>query len=133
MFLLPLRPASRTHKNPQGRKIIHGTRPVGRKERSIGRSIYVCFRSEIKPTSSQIKRVMSSAYEIGQEVFPERINRSISTQILQQNFFYSAILIYLMEWLLMEWMEWLLIMFTIFGKQVGKPRWPTMIRNSACR
>ena len=30
VILLPLRPAS--HKNPQGRKLIHGTRPVGRKE-----------------------------------------------------------------------------------------------------
>jgi len=102
-------------------------------QRTIDQSIYVCFKSEIKPTSSEIKRVISSAYKIGQEVISERINRSISTQILQENFFYSAILIYLMEWLLQEWMEWLLIMFTIFGKHVGKPRWPTMIRNSAYR
>ena len=35
MILLPLRPASLTHKNPQIRKIIHGMRPVGRKDRSI--------------------------------------------------------------------------------------------------
>ena len=35
VILLPLRPASLTHKNPQGHKIIHGMRPVGRKERSI--------------------------------------------------------------------------------------------------
>ena len=32
VILLPLRPASLTHKNPQGRKIVHGTRPVGCKE-----------------------------------------------------------------------------------------------------
>ena len=31
-ILLPLRPASLTHTNPQGRKIIYGTRPAGRKE-----------------------------------------------------------------------------------------------------
>ena len=24
-------------------------------------------------------------------------------------------------------MEWLLIMFTIYGKQVGEPIWPTMV------
>ena len=24
-------------------------------------------------------------------------------------------------------MEWLLIMFTIYGKHVGEPRWPTMV------
>ena len=39
VILLPLLPASLTHKNPQRRKIIHGMRPVGRKERSINRSI----------------------------------------------------------------------------------------------
>ena len=39
VILLPLHPASLTHKNPQRRKIIHGTRPVGRKDRSIDRSI----------------------------------------------------------------------------------------------
>ena len=125
VILLPLRPASLMHKNSQGHKIIHGTHLVGRKERSIDRSIYVCFKSEIKPTSSQIKRVISSAYKIGQELISERINRSISSQILQQNFFYSAILIYLMEWLL--------IIFTIYGKHMGEPRWPTIIWNSACR
>ena len=32
VILLPLRPASLTRKNPQGRKRIHGKRPVGRKE-----------------------------------------------------------------------------------------------------
>ena len=37
LILLPLCPASLTHKNPQRRKIVHGMRPVGRKERSIGR------------------------------------------------------------------------------------------------
>ena len=35
VILLPLRPASMTHKNPQRRKIIHGLRPVGRKVRCI--------------------------------------------------------------------------------------------------
>ena len=34
VILVALRPASLTHKNPQGRKIIHGMRPVGRKDRS---------------------------------------------------------------------------------------------------
>ena len=33
--LLPLRPVFVTHKNPQRRKIIHGMRPVGRKNQSI--------------------------------------------------------------------------------------------------
>ena len=33
VILLPLRPASLTHKNLQRRKIIHGMRPIGRKER----------------------------------------------------------------------------------------------------
>ena len=32
---LPLRPAFVTNKNPQRRKIIHGMRPVGRKDQSI--------------------------------------------------------------------------------------------------
>ena len=41
VILLPLRPASLTHKNPQRRKIIHGTRPVGRKDRSIDQSEHV--------------------------------------------------------------------------------------------
>ena len=35
VILLPLSPASLTHKNPQRRKIIHGMRPVGRKDRLI--------------------------------------------------------------------------------------------------
>ena len=35
VILLPLRPASLTHKNHQRRKIIYGIRPVGRKDRSI--------------------------------------------------------------------------------------------------
>ena len=34
-ILLPLCPASLTHKNPQRRKIICGMRPVGRKDRLI--------------------------------------------------------------------------------------------------
>ena len=38
MILLYLRPASLTHKNPQRRNIIHGMRPVERKDRSIDRS-----------------------------------------------------------------------------------------------
>ena len=37
VILLPLRPASLTHKNPQRHKIIHGMRPVGCKEWSIWR------------------------------------------------------------------------------------------------
>ena len=37
MILLPLRPASQTHKNPKRRKIIYGMRPVGHKKRSIDR------------------------------------------------------------------------------------------------
>ena len=41
LILLPLRPVSLTHKNPKRRKIIHGTRPVGRKDRSIDRSEHV--------------------------------------------------------------------------------------------
>ena len=35
VILLPLSPASLMHKNPQRRKVIHGMRPVGRKNRSI--------------------------------------------------------------------------------------------------
>ena len=35
VILLLLSPASLMHKNPQRRKIIHGMRPVGRKNRSI--------------------------------------------------------------------------------------------------
>ena len=41
MILLPLRPASLTHKNPQRRKIIHGMRPAGRKERSNDLKIFL--------------------------------------------------------------------------------------------
>ena len=41
MILSPLRPASMTHKNTQRRKIIHGMRPVGRKERSIDLKIFL--------------------------------------------------------------------------------------------
>ena len=40
VILLPLRPASLTHKNPKRLKIIHGMRPVGRKERSIDLKIF---------------------------------------------------------------------------------------------
>ena len=39
LILLPLCPASLTHENPQRRKIIHGMRPVGRKERSMNLKI----------------------------------------------------------------------------------------------
>ena len=39
VILLPLRPASLTHKNPQRSKIIHGMRPIGYKDQSIDRSI----------------------------------------------------------------------------------------------
>ena len=35
VILSPLRPASLTHKNPQRRKIVHGMRPLGLKDRSI--------------------------------------------------------------------------------------------------
>ena len=35
VILLPQRPATLTHKNPQRRKIICGMRPVGRKDRLI--------------------------------------------------------------------------------------------------
>ena len=34
VILVALRPASLTHKNPQRRKIFHGMRPVGQKDRS---------------------------------------------------------------------------------------------------
>ena len=37
MILLPLRPASLKHKNPQRHKIIHGMSPVGCKEITIDR------------------------------------------------------------------------------------------------
>ena len=81
VILLPLRPASLTRKNPQGRKIIHGTHPAGCKEWSFDRSIYAWLKPEIKPTSVQIKRTIWPVYIIGQEVISERINRSISMQI----------------------------------------------------
>ena len=41
MILLPLRPASLTHKNPVRREIILGMRPVGRKDRSIDPFVFV--------------------------------------------------------------------------------------------
>ena len=41
VILLHLRPASLTIKNLQRRKIIHGMRPVGRKNRSIGTCVFV--------------------------------------------------------------------------------------------
>ena len=41
-ILLPLRPASLTHKNPQRRKIIHGMRPVGHKDRSTDLNMCIC-------------------------------------------------------------------------------------------
>ena len=81
VILLPLRPASLTHKNPQGRKVIHGTHLVGGKEWFFNRWICVWFKPEIKPTSAQIKRTIWPAYIIGQEVISEWINGSISTQI----------------------------------------------------
>ena len=40
VILLPLRPASLTDKNPQRRKIIHGMRSIGRKERSINLTFF---------------------------------------------------------------------------------------------
>ena len=40
VILLPLRPVALTHKNPRGRKIIHGMRPVGRNERPIDLKIF---------------------------------------------------------------------------------------------
>ena len=41
VILLPLRPASLTHKSPQRRKIIHCMRPVGRKDRSIDLKMFL--------------------------------------------------------------------------------------------
>ena len=41
VILLPLGPASLMHKNPQRRKIIHGIRPSGGKERSIDLMIFL--------------------------------------------------------------------------------------------
>ena len=40
MILLPLRPASLTHKNPKRRKIICGMGPVGRKDRLINLKMF---------------------------------------------------------------------------------------------
>ena len=42
MILLPLRPESLVHKNPQRCKIIHVMRPVGRKARSIDLNMCIC-------------------------------------------------------------------------------------------
>ena len=42
VILVSLRPASLTHKNPQRRKIFHGTRPAGRKDRSIDLNMCIC-------------------------------------------------------------------------------------------
>ena len=42
VILLPLRPASLAHKNPQRRKLIHGMRPVGGKDRSIDQNMCFC-------------------------------------------------------------------------------------------
>ena len=42
VILLPLRPASLIHKNPQRCKINHGMRPVGRQYRSIDVNMYIC-------------------------------------------------------------------------------------------
>ena len=44
MILLPLRPASLTHKNPQRRKIIHDMHPIGYKDQSIDQSINVFWQ-----------------------------------------------------------------------------------------
>ena len=41
VILLPLRAASLTNKNPQTRKIIHGMRPVGRKDLLIDLNMHV--------------------------------------------------------------------------------------------
>ena len=41
MILLPLRPASLTHKNLKRGEIIHGMRPVGCKDRSIHPFVFV--------------------------------------------------------------------------------------------
>ena len=41
MILLPLRPASLTHKNPVRREVILGMRLVGRKDRSIDPFVFV--------------------------------------------------------------------------------------------
>ena len=41
VILLPLHPASLTHKNPQRHKIIHGMGPIGCKEGSTHQSEHV--------------------------------------------------------------------------------------------
>ena len=42
VILLPLHPASLTHKNQQMHEIIHGMRPVGRKDQSIDLNMCIC-------------------------------------------------------------------------------------------
>ena len=116
VILLPLHPVfSDTQKSPRTQN--NSRHESCRTQRVIIRSIDLYgFKPEVNPTSSQTKRVISSAYKIGQEVLSERIRRGISTQIS----FISKLplLIYLMEWLL--------IMFTLYGKHVAEPRSPTM-------
>ena len=41
VILLPLRPASLTHKNPQRHKIICGKHPVGHKDRLIDLKMFL--------------------------------------------------------------------------------------------
>ena len=41
VILLPLHPASLTHKNPQKRKIICGMHPVGHKDRLIDLKMFL--------------------------------------------------------------------------------------------
>ena len=47
MILLPLCPASPTHKNPQRRKIIHDMHPVGQKDWLI--YLNMCVRRNNRP------------------------------------------------------------------------------------
>ena len=42
VILVPLCPASPTHKNPQRHKMIDGMRPVGRKDQSIDLNMCIC-------------------------------------------------------------------------------------------
>ena len=42
VILLPLRPSSLMHKNPQGHKIIHGMHPVGHNDGSINLNMSIC-------------------------------------------------------------------------------------------
>ena len=42
VILVALRPVSLTLKNPQTRKIFHGMRPVGRRDRSIDLKMCIC-------------------------------------------------------------------------------------------